>query len=460
MEYLWNSETLRKITRGQTNKNWDISGVSIDTRNLKKGDMFCAIKGKNYNGHNYLRDAFNKGASAALISEEEYSHSDMPYLKVGNVIKAIQKIAKYSRSSSNAKFISLTGSVGKTGTKEMMRNAFGKVAKVYASQGNLNNHIGLPLSLCRMPKNTEICILELGMNKSGEIKRLSEICNPEIAIITSIENSHLSGLKTLKKIAEAKCEILLELPKNGCCIFNADTNYSELVYKRAKELKLKNIISYGRAKKANVKLENIKIEKNKYFIDAIIFDKKISWCMPDIGEHWVLNSLSLLAVAYFYNYDLNKITLGISNFRIPKGRGNKKQYKLNNKLFTVFDDSYNSNPASLKASLLSFSKINSSGRKIAILGDMLELGKNSLEFHLKFREIIIKTGIDVLLTKGKYMEEVFKIMPKDIESYHFENMDMLINKFKNLIANKDTVLLKGSNSNRLDQLIKNIEGNG
>ena len=213
---------------------------------------------------------------------------------------------------------------------------------------------------------------------------------PDIAIITAIENAHLKGLKTLRKVAEAKCEILHNLPKNGCCIFNADTNYSDLILQKAKNLKLKNIISYGKKETADIRLDKIRIEHKKYIVKASIFGKVLIWKMPIIGEHWILNSLSVLGAAYFYNYDLNKITNGMSKFAIPKGRGNKKKYQFQESHFTIIDDSYNSNPASLEAALLDLRKIEARGNKIAILGDMLELGSKSLNFHLKIKKIIDK----------------------------------------------------------------------
>ena len=451
------SETLKKITNGQINKSWKISGVSIDTRNIKKGDLFCALKGVNNDGHDYLLDAFNKGARAVLISKEVTKENKFSYLKVKNVLEALEKIAKHVRIKSEAKFICITGSVGKTGTKELFRAAFGKIEKIYANEGNLNNHIGVPLSLFRMPKKTNICVLELGMNKLGEIKELTNMCMPDIAIITSIENAHLKGLKTLRKIAEAKCEILHNLPKNGCCIYNADTNYSDLILQKAKNLKLKNIISYGKKETADVKLDEIRIQHKKYIVKASIFGKSLIWKMPIIGEHWILNSLSVLGVGCFYNYDLNKITKGMSNFVIPKGRGNKKKYQFQEIRFTIIDDSYNSNPASLEAALLNLNKTKAQGKKIAILGDMLELGSKSLNLHLKIKNIIVESEIDILFTTGNYMEELAKTIPFNIKKIHFKNIECIFKKFKEIISNQDLVLVKGSNGNNLYTLIKFID---
>ena len=457
MNTLWDSKILARITKGELNKDWTVSGFSIDTRSLKKGDIFCALKGTKQDGHIYLEDAFKKGAKSALISKSTKAVNGLPYLKVDNVLDALQKIAKQARLNSNAKFIGITGSVGKTGTKEMLRTAFNNIEEIYASEGNLNNHIGVPLSLCRMPKKTKICILELGMNKEGEIKKLSEICRPDTAIITAIENSHLKGLKTLRKIAEAKSEILLNLPKDGCCIFNLDTNYSELIYQKAKALKLKNIITYGRKNGANIKLQKIKVKENEYIIEASIFNKKVNWSMPKIGEHWVLNCLSVIAAAYFYKYDLNKVIKAIKTYKVPNGRGNKSRYNFKNKSFTMIDDSYNSSPASLKASLIYLKNTNSNGRKIAVLGDMMELGEKSLRHHLKLKDILLQTGVKVLFTKGRYMKELSKEMPSYVAKYHFDDIGELSNKFKKIISNEDIVLLKGSNANGLFKIIENLK---
>ena len=453
MTYSLESFSLKKITNGITNDQWKATGVSIDTRTLKKGDLFCAIKGKNFDGHDFIKKAFEMGAVAALVNKNKKVLQNKSYLKVNNVLKAIEKIAINNRTKSKSKFIAVTGSVGKTGTKEMLKMSLNKVAKVYVNEGSLNNHIGVPLTLCKLPDNTDYSVLELGMNRLGEIEKLSRIVMPQVGIITAIENSHLSGLKTLRKIAQAKCELLSYLSRSGCFIFNNDTNFGDYLFEKAKSLNIKSIISYGKKQSSNIRLLEYKLFKDRYLIKAVAFGKEVNWQMPPVNEHWIHNSLSVLAVAIYYNLNLKKTLLGLKNFEVPHGRGNKIKGNFNGKDFTIINDSYNSSPASLSASLLSLKRENPKGKKILLLGDMLELGKKSLKLHLNLKKNVISSGVALLITKGKYMKELNDILPSNIEKYHEEEEENIIKTICKKISHDDLLLIKGSNSIGLGKIV-------
>ena len=457
MTFLFESGSLEKITNGNANKEWKATGISIDTRTIKKGDLFCAIKGTKYDGHDFIKKAYDKGAVAVLVNRNKNIPLNKPCLKVNNVLKALEKIADNKRKGSKAKFIAITGSVGKTGTKEMLRDSFDKVAKVYANEASFNNHIGVPLALCKMPKNIKYSVLELGMNKLGEIKKLSKIVMPEVGIITSIENAHLSGLRTLNKIAEAKCEILSQISNSGCFIFNNDTNFSDYMLAKAKKFNIKNIISYGIKKSSDVRLLKYRRVNNNYIIKANVLGQEVGWKMPVVSEHWVHNSLSVIAVGLFYNLSFKNFLLGLRTFKVPTGRGNKIKCYLNGKKFIIINDSYNSNPASLKSSLAAFSKEKTKGKKIIILGDMLELGQDSLKIHLNFTNNIISSGAKVLITKGRHMKELNKSLPTNIEKYHIEKSDNLIATVYKNISNNDLLLVKGSNSIGLGEVVRKLK---
>ena len=240
----WNFKKLGKIlkavTKEKNKQDVKINGFSIDTRSIKKGEIFCALKGNNHDGHDYLNQAYNNGASCLMLSDTNKYIPNIPYIAVENVLESIEKIAEKTRKSINTRFIAITGSVGKTGTKEMIKSALESVGKTFANKGSYNNHIGVPLSMSNTPNDSKYCIYELGMNRIGEIKKLSNLVSPKVGIITAIENSHLKGLKTLENIADAKSELLNNIQKDGCFIYNADTNFSDQLEKKGSETKDKN----------------------------------------------------------------------------------------------------------------------------------------------------------------------------------------------------------------------------
>ena len=456
MSVIWDSSILKEIANAKSNRKWKATGLEIDSRKVKKGDLFCAIKGSKLDGHNFIKGAMKNGAAACLVSNNNPALNEIAFAKVNSVIKTIEKMAIEARRRSKAKFIAITGSVGKTGTKEMFRTCFSKITDIFASQSSFNNHIGVPVSLSQIPESALFCVLEVGMNKKGEIKKLSELIKPDLAIITAVEQSHLQGLKDLRNIALAKSEILYSLPKYGCFIFNKDTNFSQILNDKAIKLKINNIISYGKSDYANIKLINFKLNNNVYYIKANCFEKIIEWEMPAIGEHWIHNSLSIIAAGIYYDLDMNSILAGLRSFKLPLGRGNIIKLSITGNSFWVIDDSYNSNPASLSAALRSLTKVNNKGKKIVVLGDMLELGKKSLVLHQSFKNQIETGQIKALFTIGQYMKELYKIIDNDLKKYHFDNLDSLTLKLKSIIEKDDMVLIKGSNSMNLNKIIKNI----
>ena len=456
MSVIWDSSTLRAIANAKSNKEWKATGLEIDSRKIKKGDLFCAIKGSNLDGHNFINGAIKNGAVACLVSNSNSLLNKIAFAEVNSVINTIEKMAEEARRRSKARFIAITGSVGKTGTKEMFRTCFSKVTDIFVNQSSFNNHIGVPVSLSQIPKSALFCVLEVGMNKKGEIKKLSELIKPDLAIITAVEQAHLQGLKDLRHIALAKSEILDSLPKYGCFIFNQDTNFSEMLNDKAIKLKINNIISYGISDNANIKLINFKVKNNIYFIKAKCFEKIIEWQMPAIGEHWIHNSLSIIATGIYYDLDMPCILEGLKSFKLPFGRGNTIKLNIKGNSFLIIDDSYNSNPASLSAALRSLTKVNNKGKKIVVLGDMLELGKKSLVLHQSFKNQIETGQIKALFTIGQYMKELYKIIDNDLKKYHFDNLDSLTLKLKSIIEKDDMVLIKGSNSMNLNKIIKNI----
>ncbi len=456
MSILWSSSLLKELVNANSNHEWEASGVEIDSRKIKKGDLFCALNGVNHNGHDYVNSAFEKGATACLISENLQNTKNIALAKVDNVLDALEKMANNARMRSKAKFIAITGSVGKTGTKDMMQLALSKIANTYSNESSYNNFLGVPLSLARVPPNINFCVLELGMNKTGEIRKLVKLVKPEVAVLTAVEKSHLKGLKSLKNIAVAKSEILESVDKNGCLIINNDTNFSQYIKSKAKKIGINNIITYGCRSENNIRLLNYSLSNKKYLVKATCYGKKISWFMPLLAEHWIYNSLSVIGLASYLKIDIAKVLDGLACFKVPEGRGNTINLKYKNKYFLLIDDTYNSNPASLNASLKNFSNLKVKGKKYLVLGDMLELGKESIEIHVGFREKIEKFEFNVLYTVGRNMFEMSKGLKNIKYKYHNNNLQQIAEEILKSLKNGDAILLKGSNSINLKEIIRKI----
>ena len=459
MSILWSSSMLKELVNANSNKKWQASGVEIDSRKVKKGDLFCALNGVNHNGHDFIDSALERGATACLISEKLENSKNISLAKVDSVLETLEKMAKNARMRSKARFIAVTGSVGKTGTKDMIQLALSKIANTYSNESSYNNYLGVPLSLARIPPELSYCILEIGMNKKGEIRDLVKLVKPEVAILTAIEKSHLEGLKSLENIAEAKSEILESLDKNGCLIINNDTNFSQYVKNRAKKLGIQNIITYGKGSENNIKLLNFSLRKKKYHVQALCYGKKISWFMPSLGEHWIHNSLSILGLAVYFKIDFEKMLDGLTSFNVPQGRGNIINLRYKNKEFILIDDSYNSNPASLIASLTNFSKLKVMGKKFLVLGDMLELGVESKKIHKGLVKKIEEFEFNFLYTVGKNMLEMSKKLVNIKYKNHNNNSEPIAENILKAIANGDAILLKGSNSMNLKEIINEIINN-
>ena len=453
MNSIWDSNLLKKVINAKSNKSWEATGLQIDSRKVKKGDLFFALKGDKHDGHDYIGEAVKNGASVCLIANKKKDLKDTTYAFVNNVLDALENMAVYARKRSLAKFIGITGSVGKTGTKEMLKTSLSNVSYTFANESSFNNHIGVPLTLSRIPEQAKYCILELGMNRKGEINKLSKLVKPDVAIITAVEKSHLSGLKNLKNIAFAKSEILNYLKKDGCLILNYDTNYSDIITSKAKKLGINNIITYGTSNNVDIRLIKLEKENKLYSVTVNFFGKYLSWKMPSNGEHWIYNSMSALALAKYFQIDLEKILHGLSLFQVPDGRGNKSNLKYKNNIFTIIDDSYNSNPASLTAALNNLNKNKCTGKKILVLGDMLELGKDSLKIHKEFKTTIEEINLGIIFTVGKYMKSLNKSLNKNLKKYHEDDLNEVFLSLKALVKNGDLILIKGSNSMNLKEIV-------
>ena len=433
-----------KITNGKLicgDEDLDIQNFEKDTRIIQKGDMYVAIKGEKFDGNDFYKDAINKGAVACLMSKEPDEKIGSIVL-VENTVKAIQQIAAYKRSQVDIPVVAVTGSVGKTSTKDIVAAVMSQKYKVLKTQGNLNNDIGLPFTLLRLHDENAI-VVEMGMNHFGEISLLTSIAKPTLAIITNIGTAHIGNLGSRENILKAKLEILEGLQGNSVIINNDNDLLSDWAEKNKEKY---NIITYGiNNKNSKYVAEDIHSyeDRSEYRIDG----KEV--VVPVGGEHFVLNSLCAIAVGRYFDIPMAKITEGISGFELTKGRMEIEKAKCG---ASIINDTYNANYDSMKAAIEYLEKIEGK-RKIAVLGDMKELGEYSESLHRKVGEEV--KDIDILITIGelaKCIEETADVR----EMLHFDNNESALEYLKKIIKKDDIILLKASNSMKFGDIAKKL----
>lgn len=433
-----------KITNGKLvcgDEDLDIQNFEKDTRIIQKGDMYVAIKGEKFDGNDFYKDAINKGAVACLMSKEPDEKIGSIVL-VENTVKAIQQIAAYKRSQVDIPVVAVTGSVGKTSTKDIVAAVMSQKYKVLKTQGNLNNDIGLPFTLLRLHDENAI-VVEMGMNHFGEISLLTSIAKPTLAIITNIGTAHIGNLGSRENILKAKLEILEGLQGNSVIINNDNDLLSDWAEKNKEKY---NIITYGiNNKNSKYVAEDIHSyeDRSEYRIDG----KKV--VVPVGGEHFVLNSLCAIAVGRYFDIPMAKITEGISGFELTKGRMEIEKAKCG---ASIINDTYNANYDSMKAAIEYLEKIEGK-RKIAVLGDMKELGEYSESLHRKVGKEV--KDIDILITIGelaKCIEETADVR----EMLHFDNNESALEYLKKIMKKDDIILLKASNSMKFGDIAKEL----
>lgn len=433
-----------KITNGKLicgDEDLDIQNFEKDTRIIQKGDMYVAIKGEKFDGNDFYKDAINKGAVACLMSKEPDEKIGSIVL-VENTVKAIQQIAAYKRSQVDIPVVAVTGSVGKTSTKDIVAAVMSQKYKVLKTQGNLNNDIGLPFTLLRLHDENAI-VVEMGMNHFGEISLLTSIAKPTLAIITNIGTAHIGNLGSRENILKAKLEILEGLQGNSVIINNDNDLLSDWAEKNKEKY---NIITYGiNNKNSKYVAEDIHSyeDRSEYRIDG----REV--VVPVGGEHFVLNSLCAIAVGRYFDIPMEKITEGISGFELTKGRMEIEKAKCG---ASIINDTYNANYDSMKAAIEYLEKIEGK-RKIAVLGDMKELGEYSESLHRKVGEEV--KDIDILITIGelaKCIEETADVR----EMLHFDNNESALEYLKKIMKKDDIILLKASNSMKFGDIAKKL----
>ena len=456
---LWLAEDAQAATNGKlfNGDDWAATGISIDSRTIKKGDIFIAIKGENFDGHDYVNKAFEQGAIAAIV-EQNAIDTKKPILVVKDAQIAIESLAAFARKRFKGKVIAVTGSVGKTSIKDGLNKILNFFGNTYATEGNLNNHIGTPLSLARLPSHFKYGVFELGMSNAGELRSLTNQVKPDIAIITNVNTAHQEFFPDLKSIAEAKSEIFDSVPTNGTIVFNADTDFANLLEDRAKQIGIENILQYG--SKGYGELLKISQLKNGTKVSAKIDGKKIDYSLSTHGEHFVTNSLCLIVIAKALDLNSEDTLKEIANLSPTKGRGEISQIQFQSGgFFTLIDDSYNANPTSMKAALqtLSLKAPEANGRRIAVLGKMLELGENAAEYHAEIGKFIASSNINAVFTVGGLMMHLNKVLPAEKRKRHSETIEGLTEQLTDFLQPHDIILVKGSHGSNVWKIAEDLK---
>ena len=446
----------KKIKKINFKKISKINNISINSKKIKKNDMFFAVKGKKFDGNRFANEAIKKGAALSIVDKNINKDLKNKY-KVENSLKVLTEYSKLIRKISNLNVIAITGSSGKTSLKDLMGQTLNKISSTNYSKNSFNNKFGVPLSLSNIKINNHHGVYEIGMNKFGEINKLSKLVMPDVGVITNISYAHIKNFKNLNQIALAKSEIINNINKKGTLVLNKDDKYYDLFKKKALLKNLK-VISFSTKKIADIKLSNLVKKKSEYIIYIKIYNKLKKFIIKKKLKPYIKNILATIAVISI-NYDVEILNKKIFyDFTIPKGRGNIFKVKINNKIINIIDESYNSNPLSLEFAISKINemKMNPKNKKI-LLGDMLELGSYSKKLHRDVAKILNKSSISKVYVYGNYIKETFNKIKTQKKGRILKNKMQLQNFINSDLKNNDYLLVKGSNATGLNNLISKIK---
>ncbi len=449
---------LKENFYNQISKNLKLKNASINSKTIKKNEIFFAIKGKKKDGNTFIADAFKNGASLAFVNKFHKNKKNLQ-VKVPNSLKCLTDLSKKIRENFSGKIIAITGSCGKTSLKQMIGESINKFSNTTFSPKSYNNKYGLPLSLFNLNFKNYSGIFEIGMDKKGEIDYLSKILQPNVGVITNISWAHAKNFNNINEIASAKGELIDNIKKNGTILLNNDDSFFEFHKKKAITKGIK-IISFGYKKNSNISVRYIKKNNNKYKIGVNIFNHHATFIIKNINKSFVHNLLATLGVFYTLGYTNNLKTHLFEKFSFPEGRGDISKIKLHNKIFYLIDESYNSNPMSMNSAIENINLLSTKDqKKHFIMGDMRELGKFSKKLHIKLSDLINSSSIDKMHIIGKFVKETYKnvrdVKKGKILSDHNQIYDLIIKQ----LNNNDYLMIKGSNSTGLNKFVKKLKNN-
>jgi UDP-N-acetylmuramoyl-tripeptide--D-alanyl-D-alanine ligase len=449
---LWTASEAAQATGGKKSGDWAAHGISIDTRSLQPGDLFVALTGDARDGHDFVAQALEKGAAAALVANRPADVAPgAPLLMVDDTLAGLQALGVAARSRTQARIAAVTGSAGKTTTKEMLHLMLGRGHAVAASAASYNNHWGVPLSLARMARDTEFGVFEIGMNHAGEIRALVKDVRPHVALVTTVAPAHLEYFSGVEAIADAKAEIFEGVEKGGTVILPADNPHYERLRARAEALGIRHILSFGATHSAHARLISSEARANGQALVADIDGARIAFTIGAQGAHIAANALAALLAARGLGLTLADAAAGLADFTALKGRG--ASFVAGG--IEIIDESYNANPASMAAALdlLAKSTPAPSGKRIAVLGDMLELGEESIALHRALAAPIAAAGVNRVFLCGPLMAALWAALPAAQRGAHAETSAGLAHELMGAVSGGDVVLVKGSFGSRMSVII-------
>lgn len=454
---LWTARDAAAATNGQATRPWTATGVSIDSRKVAPGDLFVALKGPNFDGHDFVAKALEAGAAAAMVSAVPAGvPGDAPLLAVEDTLAALGDLGTMGRLRCQARVVGVTGSVGKTGTKEALRHVLSAQAATYATEGSLNNHWGVPLSLARLPADSAYGVFELGMNHAGELGPLSRLVKPDVAIITTVEAVHLEFFDSVEAIADAKAEIFEGMSPNGIAVLNRDNPHFGRLLAAARTQGLSRIWSFGSHADAEARLVDVSLHATCSAVTAVVKGERLQYSLSLPGRHWVMNSLGVLLAAKALGADVAAAARALSSLQPVKGRGTRKRIQGARGAFTLIDESYNASPAAMAATFEVLGKIDpgAGGRRVAVLGDMRELGERADALHAGLAEPLRAARVDTVYCCGPHMRALFDRLPAALRGGWTETSAELAPIVAEAVRGGDVVVVKGSLGSRTGLIVE------
>ncbi|HEX3673707.1 MAG TPA: UDP-N-acetylmuramoylalanyl-D-glutamyl-2,6-diaminopimelate--D-alanyl-D-alanine ligase [Rhizomicrobium sp.] len=456
MTALWTNPEMIAATLGRLSQPFDATGLSIDTRTLKPGDLFVALKGDARDGHEFVNAALAAKASGALVSR---AMEGGPLLTVANTLRGLEDLARASRARSHAKIVAVTGSAGKTTTKEMLRLACGALGATHASAASYNNHWGVPLSLALMPREAAFGIFEVGMSHFGELRNLVGFVRPHVALVTTIAPAHLEFFGSCEAIADAKSEIFEGILPGGAGLIPSDSPYAERLAARAKQVGVSRLLTFGAKAGSDARLIAMHDVDDGMKVEADILGKSVTFRIGAPGAHIAGNAVGALLSIAALDGDVLNAAAALSGFAALKGRGARFKLSLAGGSAEIVDESYNANPASMAAAL-SLLGTARAPRRIAVLGDLLEMGSAGAAHHAALANEIEKARVDLVFAIGPQMKVLWDALPASRRGAYGATSAEIVSRVAETVAPGDVVLVKGSNGSKMNVIVEALKARG
>lgn len=455
---LWTGEAALRAVQGRAVGALPlaITGISIDSRTIRPGELYVAIKGDVHDGHAFVQAALDRGAAAALVSESQVAALGpaAPLLAVPDSLEGLIALGRAARARSQAKIIAVTGSAGKTGTKDALGLVLSEQGRTHFSVASFNNHWGVPLTLARFPADSAYGVFEIGMNHAGEITPLVKMVRPHVAIVTTIAPVHLAHFSSTLAIADAKGEIFSGVEEGGAAIINGDIPEMSRLDQHAQSAGVKSIIHFGAGDHCEARLVDAALGESTSDVVADIFGQRLHYSIGSAGRHIVMNSLAVLAAVGCVGADVKRAAAAFANVKPPQGRGARIRLTMAGGTAELIDESYNANPASMRAALDNLGRIRATGRRIAVLGDMLELGEDAPAMHHALRQSLIDNRIDRVFLAGPLMRHLWDDLPEAMRGLHAATSQDILDAVCNAVQAGDVITVKGSLGSRMGPIVK------